>query len=134
MSEKTLETYFRNGLFKRADLWKHNDVGVGIADFSAYFRASRVTRWIELKAAERWPVKGETRVWWEHYTEHQMLFLRARRGWLFVRIGKDYFLFDWIVAAELWAARGFTRSEMYSRATKWWVRSVAWREFERVVV
>ncbi len=137
MSEKSFDDCLRKGLRARAELWKHCDTQPGIADFSVYFRVAGVTRWVELKATEGWPQKARTKVWWPHYTEHQMLFLRARRGWLFVRVGasvRSYFLFDWKEAQALWEAKGFTKPQMHERAARVWAGNVAWKEFEDAVV
>jgi hypothetical protein len=132
MAEVTAVDYVLKGLRKLgAHCVKHNDIAVGIADVSACLNG--VTAWIELKATERWPVRPETRVWWDHYTEEQALFLRKRKGWLLVRVGREYFLFDAPEAWSIWESRGYTRAEMAECCWRSWAGSIRWLELRKAL-
>lgn len=132
MAEVTAVDYVLKGLRKLgAHCVKHNDINVGIADISVCLDGK--TAWIEMKARDRWPVLAETRVWWDHYTEEQALFLRRRRGWLLARVGREYFLFDAREAWSLWEARGYTRREMEECASHSWTRRINFPQLRRML-
>lgn len=134
--ENSLLAYTREGLNgKRSACYvtKHNDLSAGIPDLSVTVRATGTNTWIELKATAQWPVKAHTRVFWDHFTEEQALFLRRRGGWLFVRVSRNYFLFTGDVAWELWERKGFTRAEMFAQAHRVWAKYVDWQEFAEAI-
>ena len=132
MAEVTAVDYVLDGLRRLgAHCVKHNDINVGIADISACLEGD--TQWIEMKATERWPARPHTRIWWDHYTEQQALFLRKREGWLMVRVGRDYMLYEGREAWAIWEARGYTASMMKSRSVAFWPGKIPWIALRRAV-
>lgn len=131
MSEKTFEAYFRTGMKGRegAYVTKHHDTTEGIADFSVHLRKWGLNTWVELKVVTGWPHNEKIKIWWDHYTEHQALFLRQRDGWLFVRVNRSYFLFSAATAWRMWEAKGFTRNEFLTECHRVWHSNVIWLEF-----
>lgn len=129
MAESSLVDYVKRGLKRKAFVTKHCDISPGIPDLSIYFPKADVFRWVETKASAQWPVRAETRIWWDHYTEQQALWLYQRRGFLFVRVSKSYALFDGKTAWEMWEARGFTKRVFVDSARKVWFGNVSWLEF-----
>lgn len=133
--EGSLHSYVRNGLSllrSKCHVTKHNDLTPGIPDLSICTPNGHNT-WMELKATKDWPARAETKLWWDHYTEHQALFLRQRHGWLFVRVARNYFLFDGERAWDLWTVGGYTRAEMFAHALKVWPASVDWEELVEII-
>lgn len=131
MSEETLVGYTRIGLKRRNECYvtKHNDLTDGIPDLSVTLRKWGINTWIELKATDAWPAKTATRIWWDHYTEQQALFLRQRMGWLFVRVGKTYALFTGEAAWRMWKDKGWAKMEFLLEAHRVWHNGVVWSEF-----
>jgi len=78
---------------------RHEDkFNAGIADLS--FVCGNMHGWIELKQMDAWPKRPGTIVSCKHYTAVQRAFLKAKgrhggNAWLFVKIGREYMLFDW---------------------------------------
>lgn len=62
--------------------------------------------WVELKSADRWPVREKTPLRVPHFNALQRLWLRRRweRGgaaWLLLRVKRDWLLLDGDVAARI---------------------------------
>ena len=127
MSERTLIDYVLRGMSGRWE-WgcKHADPYTpGIADMSGFIpRAGNV--WIECKALDRWPVRPGTAVKLSRFTPEQRAFLRARRGFLFLRVGRDYLLYHGPVIENM---DRMNRAEMVAGAECQWQGSVDWQEF-----
>ena len=133
MSEETFLGLVREKLRHSAYVHKHNDLTEGVSDLSVCFKANGRTVWVELKVKDKWPVKPGTRIWWDHYTEQQALWLRRRRGWLFVRVGKCYALFTGAEAWRMWEAHGYTNVEFLGNAHTTWFNACAWLDLIKVL-
>jgi hypothetical protein len=96
-----------------------------------YDKITKQTRWIEVKSKSAYPVKASTRIWWQHYTEEQALFLRKRDGFLAVRVAKDYYLFDAVDAWMIFENKGIHESEMAERSVIWWRNKIDWDAMEQ---
>jgi hypothetical protein len=89
----------------------------GIADIS--FCQNGVGGWMELKHISDWPARDTTLVRIPHYTIDQKDFLEKKgkgqgNTWLFIQIGSDYLVYDWIPAQML---PDKTKTEMVELAT-----------------
>jgi hypothetical protein len=89
----------KEGHVKRCE----NYVGPGTPDVNYCIRG--VERWIELKEVDGWPKRLDTKFDIEHFTSDQRIWHRRRWAaggisYVFVQIGRDYFLFS-----GLWAAK-----------------------------
>lgn len=134
MSEETLHSYVREGVKPFAEFAKHNDnCTVGVPDCSMFVRATERNVWVELKAKEDWPKREATKVWWDHFTEQQALWLRTRKGWLLMRIGRQYLLLDGGQAWDMWCARGWTQSELMHRARAVWNGRIPFNDFVKEI-
>lgn len=130
MSEDTLVSYVREGVKPFAEFAKHNDsCTVGVPDVSLYIRRRDRNVWLELKSKDDWPARASTKIWWDHYTEQQALWLRTRNGWLLMRIGKQYILLDARMSWLMWEARGWTREELIARAKCVWNLRIPFDDF-----
>lgn len=87
------------------------------------------TVWIENKAVREWPKRLGTPLKLD-YTELQRLFTRERKGWLLLRVARDYLLFDYIGAQGTVNA---TRSQLFLLAHSIWKHSINWKEFATCV-
>ena len=80
--------------------------------------------WIELKSAEKWPVRGG-RLKMRHYTPEQRIFQRKRGkvGNVFMvwRIGTEWYLFDHDFAFYQLYLKGVTREEAIDSCIKCWL-------------
>jgi hypothetical protein len=131
VTERTLVDYVLRGMKRR---WKkpvkHADAYTeGIGDLSAWiWPVGNV--FIELKALRQWPKRPETKVSLG-LSDAQRDFLEMRRGWLFVRVGKEYLLFDWraVFCIDV-QDKPQTAHMLRSRACQVWKNSVNWKEFE----
>lgn len=131
MSERTLVDYVLEGMRGRWELpVKHADgFTLGISDLSAWI-APAGNVFIELKDAPHWPARGTTPLDVD-YTEEQHLFTRKRRGWVFLRVEREYFLFDHHHACVL--TGDFTERDVRTGASAKWERSVEWENFARLI-
>jgi hypothetical protein len=138
MSENSFVTYCRKGLSSYGEVQKHNDITEGISDLSIYLRDADKTVWMELKVIDSAPVKPTTKIFWEHYTEQQALWIRRRKGWLFVRVKwasarASYYLFTGAEAWAMWEAGGYPREKFIECAHSAWHNVVNWHELKRVI-
>lgn len=134
MSEDTLVSYVREGVRPFAEFAKHNDgCTIGVPDVSLYIRKCDRNVWIELKAKDDWPARTSTKIWWDHYTEQQALWLRTRRGWLLMRVGKQYILLNGAMSWAMWTAKGWTKEQLYAHATAVWNARIPFEEFMREI-
>jgi hypothetical protein len=107
---------------------KHADAFTeGVADLSAWI-APAGNIWIECKTLARWPVRPFTRVRLG-LEPLQVDFLRERRGWLWVRVGREYLLFDHSVMCIAGFADGMTQGALRMQTVQIWKNSVNWQEF-----
>lgn len=134
------ENYFQDyviaGLtrkFSACFVHKHRDVAEGVPDLSIHVKESGVNTWIELKAVADFPKRPTSRLKVDHYTESQALFLRQRKGWLFIRVRKIYYLFNGEQAWDFWKRGGFTKEEMGGNATAVWYSSVNFKELVEII-
>lgn len=79
--------------------------------------------WIELKWLRRWPVRADTIVKIEHYTNQQKIFAvrRRRKGgqcWLLLEVREQWLLFDGAVAAM--RINRTTAEELFEYAHRVW--------------
>lgn len=91
---------------------------------------------MELKHLLEMPKKEDTVVRIPHYTDEQRLWLRSRGesggyAWLFVQVGRSYFLFDWREAQQV--GTELTRIDWLMNKTRWTGR-VDWKEWLSKVV
>ena len=133
MSETTFLGYVRSGLRGFAYVQKHNDITEGVPDLSLCFKTNKRNVWMELKATARWPLKDETPVWWEHFTEQQAVWLWQREGWLFVRVWKTYALFTGAEAWRMWQAHGYKRETFLLNAYAVWHNRVKFFELAEAI-
>jgi hypothetical protein len=134
--ENYLQRYTIEGLTKRFSacfVTKHNDITPGVPDLSVFVKLTEKNTWIELKAKPQFPQNLEKPVHFDHYTEHQALFLRQRKGWLFIRVKRIYFLFNSEQAWRFWESGGFTKAAMSENATVVWHGAVNWKEFVETI-
>lgn len=136
----TGENYFKDyvvkGLTKRFSacfVTKHNDLNPGVPDLSVFVKETQKNTWMELKAESQFPQRARTRLKLYCYTEEQALFLRQRKGWLFARVKRNYFLFNADQAWACWVEGGFTKAEFSARATAVWHGAVNWRELASII-
>lgn len=131
MTERTLVDYVLRGMRRH---WqkpvKHADAFTeGVADVSAYLLPAG-NAFVEMKARRRWPKRAATKVLFG-LTEAQRDFLTQRRGWLFVRVAREYLLFDYR-AVLFWIDQPKhpqTAAMLRRRASQIWKNSVNWKEF-----
>ena len=76
----------------------------GIADIS--FCQAGIGGWMELKHVSDWPRRDNTPIRIPHYSIDQKDFLEKKgkhqgNTWLFLQIGSDYLVYDWLPAQEL---------------------------------
>lgn len=85
-----------------------------------------VDGWIELKAVAAWPVRPETPLRIDHFTNVQRIWLRRRAksggaAHVLLRVGKEWLLFSAEkAAANLGTA---TRADLYRVAARTWPRT-----------
>jgi len=79
--------------------------------------------WVELKYSKNWPVKEETQVRIEHFTQQQRVWLMRRwhnQGacWLCLQVSKtkDWLVFTGEVACKKVGRPGVTRHDLYDLA------------------
>lgn len=131
MSEESLKDYVLRGMKPH---WvkgvKHADAfTAGIADVSGFITGVG-TVWIELKAITDWPKRPATPVNFG-MDELQRAFLWGRQGWLFVRVRREYLLFDYRAAQNEIDLPFTTKARALESATKIWRNSVNWKELAR---
>lgn len=78
--------------------------------------------WIELKYLQAFPKRATTAVRLAHFTDAQKNWMRQRGRladavWLFVRVGNEFFLFDWRQALE---CETWTAGEWRQQARGFW--------------
>lgn len=132
MSEETLKDYVLEGMkpYWRGGV-KHADAFTpGISDVSGYIHPIG-TVWIELKALSDWPKREKTAVRFG-YDELQKAFTWERRGWLFVRVRREYLLFDRHNAQAIDEETvELNQAQVRSLATRCWKNSVDFKELTR---
>jgi hypothetical protein len=136
MSETGFKKYVRNGMKGR---FKHQHIespttATGIPD--TYFSMIRnVGGWIEFKFQLDWPKRPDTVVKLKNFKKDQKLWLYIhgrmnRNCWFFLKIGKDYLLYDAINAQKV---GNLTRSGMYRYAFKRWSNRIDFMELEEIL-
>lgn len=131
VSEESLKDYVLEGMkpYWRKGV-KHADAFTpGVSDVSGYIHPIG-TVWIELKALHAWPKRPGTKVVFE-YDDLQKDFTWERRGWLFVRVGREYLLFDRHNARDNIDHPHSTQDTVRECAVAIWKNSVDWKEFTR---
>jgi len=129
MSERSLVDYVLCGMRMRWDKpVKHADAfTAGVADLSGWIDGVG-TVWVELKAIEGWPKRAGTPVKFG-LDDLQRDFLVQRRGWLFVRVGREYLLFDRAAISKLVDRPQTTQQMLRTNACAIWRNKVNWEEF-----
>ena len=92
--------------------------------------------WVELKHLEAFPVRPGTVVKITHYTDEQRLWLKQRggaggRAWLFIQVGKEYYIFDWEEAQKVGVS--MTAADWKFRCYQRWVGRFDWSEWLEIV-
>jgi hypothetical protein len=133
MSERTLVNYLMRGMKGK---WKvpvkHADQFTeGVADVSGHLPRCG-TLWVECKAKGAFPKRPGTNVK-VGLSPMQRRFLVGRRGWLLVRVGREYFLFHHLEAAKWIDKEGCTQERFRSVADRCWSRSIRWDDFINVI-
>ncbi len=103
-SENALwQTFKRNmSVFGRFD--RHEDkLSLGVPDISYCIFNGASKGWIELKYVEAPPKRASTIFRIDHFTREQKAWLRGRgesgdNCWVFLQMGREYYLFDWASA------------------------------------
>lgn len=130
MTERTLVDYVLRGMKRR---WKkpvkHADAYTeGIADLSGYVPPAGNV-FIELKALRRWPLRPRTCVKLG-LSNAQRDFLQMRKGWLFVRVGREYLIFHWRMLCLIDDKHKPNTAEMLRElSSQIWKNRVDWKEF-----
>lgn len=107
---------------------KHADAFTeGVSDISAYVEGQG-TIWIETKALDRWPKRVDTLVKLD-YTDAQKDFTLYRKGWVLLRVAREYFLFDFLHTSMLDGPYS-TQHRLRLAAYRTWKGFINWEEFE----
>jgi len=130
MAETSLKTYLFAGML---GLWQHpvkhcESFTIGVPDVSA-FMPQCGTVWIELKDLPHWPKRPQTRVVVEPDPNRWALqrdFLEQRKGFLFLRVEREYLLFTW---QALFVVNQENAEGLRNHAVCRWERRVNWQEF-----
>jgi len=90
--------------------------------------------WIELKYAPRWPVRPDTPLKLDHFTNEQRVWLTRRcaaggRAFLVLKVGDEWLLFNGRVAAE-WVGR-VDRHQLCLLATAHWPQKPTTQELRK---
>jgi len=100
MSESGLWEKFKGAVGKRGHWFRvENSCGIGTPDVSGLV-AGGPTWWLELKYRRRWPVRTDTVVKLDHFTDAQKAWL-VRHGkaggscGVLLEVAGEYLLFDW---------------------------------------
>src|SRR5579859_7604255 len=111
---------------------KHADAYTpGVADLSGWI-APAGNVFVELKATDDWPARAKTQVRFDaEFTEEQRWFCLERRGWVFVRVRREYLLFSHAAAFKLIDTPEGTQAALKAAAVQIWVGSVNWKEFAK---
>jgi hypothetical protein len=130
VGERTLVDYVLSGM---SDTWnwpvKHADgYTAGIADLSAWV-TGQGNVWIELKSLDAWPVRPATAVVFG-LEDLQRLFLWHRRGWLLVRVKREYLLFKTNAIYDHIDRAHSTQALVRKKAFRIWRNSIDWGEFK----
>lgn len=106
--------YIRQGLKKYCELQRIESglTAKGIPDVSYSIKNAPIRGWIELKHVKSWPKRQNTVVKLPHYNPEQKLFLwkhgeASGYCWLFLKIEKNYLLFDHIQAQNVGELNSF---------------------------
>lgn len=131
MPENSLVTYVMGGM---KGIWKkpvkHADgYTAGISDISAWLSPIG-NIWLELKDLREWPKRADTAAVFD-YDDLQKEFTKARRGHVLCRVGREYLLFNHMVAYEILETERATQGTLHAVATKVWFGSINWKEFQR---
>ena len=109
---------------------RHEDkIQSGIADVS-FVSMNGLHSWCELKSIPAWPARESTILVIDHYTDQQRIFLKQKGkmggcSWLFMKVGRDYLLFDWGGAQQVGK---LNRDALLNTATAYWFGKMNWRE------
>ncbi|MCP4377699.1 MAG: hypothetical protein GY794_16175 [bacterium] len=115
---------------------RHEDkFNSGIADVS--FVCGGAHGWIELKQIDAWPKRDRTIVRCKHYTKQQRDFLKAKgaaggNAWLFVKIGREYLLFDWQQAQQVFVSE-LNTAETRMLAYSTWKGRMDWGDLSDIL-
>lgn len=136
-SEVSLWKCFKRNMAPFGEFDRHEDkLNLGVPDVSYVLLNGVTTGWIELKHAHNYPARASTVFRIKHFTQEQRFWLR-RRGtagdncWLFLQVGRDYWLFDWRGAQEL-GKRPWEETVQFTVAG--WVGGVDWQELLDLLV
>lgn len=133
MSESNFERYVVRGM---GDSWHsthHEDkFHKGIGDRSYAYNFS--DGWMELKFRIAWPVRPQTNVTFPKFYPEQRLWLKLRgrhsnKIFFFVKVGKDYLLFDTKEATIDLLGR-VNKKKLISMALKVWHNRINFDEFK----
>lgn len=132
MSERTLVDYTLKGMrpFWRWPVKHADPYSPGVADLSGYVSGAGNV-FIECKALDRWPARAETVVKLTKFTDLQKQFLMMRRGFLWLRVERDYLLFHGTDAIK--QAGTLPRAELCRQAVAMWTGSVDWHKFTSTI-
>ena len=133
MSERTLVDYLLNGMRTR---WrkavKHADAyTAGIADVSAYIEPVGNV-WIECKDLRGWPARPTTPVKVD-MDDLQREFLSERKGWLLLRVGREYLLFDHNMAYWIIDTAHAVKERLTTCCEGRWKGSINWHQFAEII-
>jgi hypothetical protein len=152
-NEQTFWKYLKLGMGTRWHAQRHEDKhSSGIPDVSyGILVTGRLERgvngWIELKTIPFWPVRPETIVRVDHYTQEQRIWLKQRgetggRCFLFLKVkGQglwssqsktvEYLLFNYEDAQRI--GKDLTQTLMKIHALQIWKRKVNWDELREIL-
>ena len=101
-----------------------------------YIRSIHGSAWAELKHLNAFPKRPTTPVRIPHFTDQQRLWLREEgllggNAWLFIQVGREYFLFDWQAAQHVGIE--WTRGDWVVFSKHMWVGRCDWVELVRII-
>lgn len=135
LGENTFKKYLIRTMGRRWDVQSHEDkYSEGIPDLS--YGIGGVNGWIELKYLPEWPLRNDVYVKPDRFTANQVNWLisRGKKGgkcFIFIKIGDEYFLFDWTLARHIRA--GKKQPWYIENCIKVWYKSINPSELSRIL-
>lgn len=138
MAESSLWSYIKRGTGSTGHWVRiENRVESGTPDVNGCFThdGKGVDAWIELKTRDSWPKRLTTPIKLPHFTDEQKKWLLARRrsggrSFLFVRVGREYFLFSAVAAYTI---EQYSRPDWEARALAHYRNRVDWEHFRSTI-
>lgn len=137
MSEASFWDTLRKGMRDKWIIQRHEDAfSEGIPDLSYDIPGMKGSGWIELKYLKSFPKRESTVVKIPHYSIMQRNWIKQHgrinnRVYLFVQVNREYFLFNWLTAAQS-VGLALTKEEFYEGCF-YWQRNVDFNELRDIL-